>query len=841
MSPNGRNEHRIGKANKIKTNGPKIDAGGPVGSGGFSGRPGTGGPVGGGPGKFTGAGPDRGLGGAGLVGTLLLWLLSGRRSDGTKGSVLGKLIRIIIVVGIVLFLFRACTANQAQQYDVQEFDTQTVELNTPAPAVQATPSLGEALQYMVNSGSVDSGWVDSSNSGTAPVQTQVSGIRDKFYQPGKNDTVTVMLYMIGTDLESEYSMATADLQEISRATIGDNVNFILFSGGCKKWKNNVINKTDTIYQISNGGQFKALADAAECGSMTKRETLATFINYCRQNFPADRNILILWDHGGGSVTGYGYDQVYPNSGSMSLTDLGKALKDGGVKFDFVGLDACLMATAENAILLSDYADYMIASEESEPGIGWYYTNWVSDLSANTSIDTVRLGQRIVNDFVQTCAQQCRGQDTTLSVTDLAEAGTTLPPALSNFYNETAKIIESGDYSSVSKARSSAHEFAKSSRIDQCDLTHFALNMNSASGQKLASTIRSAVKYNKTGTTVSNAYGLSAYFPYRSGNVNNAINTLGGIDGLGDSYTSCMKTFATVQSSGQSVFGGSSGYSGLLEGLLSGSGYSDYQAYDDYGSSSYGSSYGGYEDMYSIISSLMSGRSIPVAENLQPEAVTEYIQNNSIDPSKLVWNNNRIELSEKEWDLITDCVLSVFADDGKGYIDLGYDIRNTDFNDDGSLNGVFDRYWLSVDYWPACFVLLRTDGTTETGYIPITYNGTPARMIIRISDAAIEVVGVEIDYSKTGETDTVAKSVVNQDDGEDSYVILKEGDKIVLLADHMAYDGAWEYATEISDPITVGVNGSLIIGDVEFDDSEKINACFKLTDIYGNEFWTPVLK
>ena len=115
------------------------------------------------------------------------------------------------------------------------------------------------------------------------------------------------------------------------------------------------------------------------------------------------------------------------------------------------------------------------------------------------------------------------------------------------------------------------------------------------------------------------------------------------------------------------------------------------------------------------------------------------------------------------------------------------------------------------------------------------------MIIRISDAAIEVVGVEIDYSKTGETDTVAKSVVNQDDGEDSYVILKEGDKIVLLADHMAYDGAWEYATEISDPITVGVNGSLIIGDVEFDDSEKINACFKLTDIYGNEFWTPVLK
>ena len=33
------------------------------------------------------------------------------------------------------------------------------------------------------------------------------------------------------------------------------------------------------------------------------------------------------------------------------------------------------------MVLEPYADYMIASEETEPGIGWYYTGWLTALSA----------------------------------------------------------------------------------------------------------------------------------------------------------------------------------------------------------------------------------------------------------------------------------------------------------------------------------------------------------------------------------------------------------------------------------------------------------------------------
>ena len=73
---------------------------------------------------------------------------------------------------------------------------------------------------------------------------------------------------------------------------------------------------------------------------------------------------------------------------MTLKGIDQALDSGGVYFDFIGFDTCLMGTVENALMLTAHADYLIASEETEPGLGWYYTNWLSRLSANTSMPTI---------------------------------------------------------------------------------------------------------------------------------------------------------------------------------------------------------------------------------------------------------------------------------------------------------------------------------------------------------------------------------------------------------------------------------------------------------------------
>ena len=233
------------------------------------------------------------------------------------------------------------------------------------------------------------------------------------------DTVTVMVYMCGTDLESRSAMGTKDIIEMTKARLSDNVNVIIYTGGCARWNNQVMsNKVNQIYKVENGQLNRLVSDAGNV-SMTSPATLTSFIQWCDKNYPANRNELILWDHGGGSVSGYGYDEKYQRSGSMTLAGINTALSDAGVSFDFIGFDACLMATVETGLMLDQYADYMIASEETEPGIGWYYTNWLTKLSADTSMQTTEIGKNIVDDFVSTCQSQTRGQSATLSVVDLA--------------------------------------------------------------------------------------------------------------------------------------------------------------------------------------------------------------------------------------------------------------------------------------------------------------------------------------------------------------------------------------------------------------------------------------
>ncbi|MBQ5449159.1 MAG: hypothetical protein IIT57_03885, partial [Treponema sp.] len=216
-------------------------------------------------------------------------------------------------------------------------------------------------------------------------KTVAPGSREKYTKiaGNGNDDVTIMVFMCGTDLESRNGMASNDLAEMAASNLG-KINLIVYTGGCKSWRTKGIsNSKNQIYQVTNGS-IKLLAEESS-KKMIDPSTLSSFIKWTAGKFPANRYELIFWDHGGGSVSGYGYDEKYPSAGSMTLAGINKALNDGGVKFDFVGFDACLMATAETALMMNRHADYMIASEETEPGIGWYYTNWLNDFGRNTSL------------------------------------------------------------------------------------------------------------------------------------------------------------------------------------------------------------------------------------------------------------------------------------------------------------------------------------------------------------------------------------------------------------------------------------------------------------------------
>ena len=94
-------------------------------------------------------------------------------------------------------------------------------------------------------------------------------------------------------------------------------------------------------------------------------------------------------------------------------------------FDFVGFDACLMCTVETAKMLSPYADYMIASEETEPSSGWFYTEWLNALAENPAMASEDLGRLIVDDFVPEEEERSDYETYTLSLIDLSQ--NTPPP------------------------------------------------------------------------------------------------------------------------------------------------------------------------------------------------------------------------------------------------------------------------------------------------------------------------------------------------------------------------------------------------------------------------------
>ena len=80
----------------------------------------------------------------------------------------------------------------------------------------------------------------------------VSGARDKYTEILGNgrDEMTILVYLCGTDLESRSKMATSDLQEMLDADLGDDVNLIVYTGGCKQWQNSVISsRTNQSWQV----------------------------------------------------------------------------------------------------------------------------------------------------------------------------------------------------------------------------------------------------------------------------------------------------------------------------------------------------------------------------------------------------------------------------------------------------------------------------------------------------------------------------------------------------------------------------------------------------------------
>ena len=365
---------------------------------------------------------------------------------------------------------------------------------------------------------------------------------------------TVMVYVVGSNLESRVGAATSDIEEMEDAGLDfDKTNLLVYTGGSRRWVSDIPNDTNSVLDISREDEGRIIAGTDRAANMGSPQTLTEFVNYCTRNYPADHYALVLWDHGGGPLWGYGSDELFGND-SLNLDELRTAMSGTMFgtdrKLDWVGFDACLMGSIENAVLWKDYAQYLIGSEEVEAGRGWDY----HFLSVFNDSPTAEESARAVVDAYGTYYEENRSEffapDATLSVMDLSAAdGVT--DAVNSLFSSMNEGVLGGDYAKINQARSKAKAFGLSSvesveaaydLLDLKDFTEQLRELYPSECDAAADAVDRMVIHSTA--NVEGAGGVSIYIPGNNKALYNASEDLAaGNEPISSGYGNFVDSFA----------------------------------------------------------------------------------------------------------------------------------------------------------------------------------------------------------------------------------------------------------------------------------------------------------
>jgi hypothetical protein len=321
------------------------------------------------PSGTSGGGGSTGFGGGGGL----------MRSSGGKMGGCGVLLLIIVYVVFRMLFSGGGEILETQDYESYEEPAQVSETNTPRPTRQ--PAMG---------GDADQTWL-------------------------------VMLYQDADDQTLEQDIFL-DLNEVERVGSTDQVTIVSqmdrFRGGFSgdgDWRSTrryLVKPDDDLNTISS----ELVEDLGEA-NMADGDTLVDFVTWAMETYPADRYALILSDHGmgwpggwsdptpGGQDTGKAPLIKAYTEDSIFLSEMDEAFakiqsKTGVEKLDLIGLDACLMSQMEVYAMLQPYAHVAVASEETEPGLGWAYAAFLGQLADDPGMDAAALASGIVDTYIE---------------------------------------------------------------------------------------------------------------------------------------------------------------------------------------------------------------------------------------------------------------------------------------------------------------------------------------------------------------------------------------------------------------------------------------------------------
>lgn len=294
--------------------------------------------------------------------------------------------------------------------------------------------------------------------------------------------------------------------------------------------------------------------------------LKDFLAWGLESYPADRNFVIIWNHGGGIKDTDIYKSIGPKvksslfvspkdrttttfdrlknkaidiagmekidellnvSEKMVCTDdtsrdfldnieLKSALSLPAKKFDIIAFDACLMSMYEIMYQLKDQTDFIIGSQEIEPPEGWPYKLVLDYLSSKPSVSNRNLSAKIVELFKESYA------DKEKHVTQSVIATISIEESASNLNSFTESLLYSlqlikGDLYDILSA---CQRFREGDYIDLYDFVTLCKNniaiesITNYANQLLSSLDRIIIANCILGDKVKNAHGVSIFFPLK---------------------------------------------------------------------------------------------------------------------------------------------------------------------------------------------------------------------------------------------------------------------------------------------------------------------------------------
>jgi len=198
------------------------------------------------------------------------------------------------------------------------------------------------------------------------------------------------------------------------------------------------------------------------------KNVAAFGKWAKAAYPAKKYMLIISNHGSGWEKGLAktrvdkgisYDEQSGNH--INTPQLGLALKEIG-KLDVFGTDACLMQMAEVVYEIKDSVDYIVGSEETEPGDGYTYNTFLGPLAAKPTMTGMEVGKQAVNAYADHYDGIDQGHTQSLA------KGSSVNKLLTVTNDFVAAMMASGDKALAKSARDASINFAIEENRDMYD-------------------------------------------------------------------------------------------------------------------------------------------------------------------------------------------------------------------------------------------------------------------------------------------------------------------------------------------------------------------------------------